>query len=140
MFFTANPERVLATGIQRIGQYRVGAERELMQRQSFLGDFKYANAFDRGRGATEIFVNQRMIEADCFKNLRAAIRHIRRNTHFGHDFHQALANRFGVVVNRVFSRDAQIGGQMFQRLHGQVRMHRFSAIAGQQGEMMRFTH
>jgi len=82
VLFTTHAVRIFATCIECICQYRISAECRFVQAQCFFCYFKYTDTFDVRRSAFEVFLDQRFVEADGFKNLRAAIRHIGRNTHF----------------------------------------------------------
>ena len=138
--FTACSPSVFATRVEHVGQYRVVAEGAGVHANGFFGNFKNADALHTRRCAREVFVNGFAVDADGFKQLRAAVRHVGGHAHLGHDFGQAFANRFDIVVNgfvgRQVARQALVHGS--QRFHGQVRMHRLCAITCQHGEMVHF--
>src|SRR3954447_25408355 len=55
MLFATHAECILAAGIERAVQYRVFAERGLVDADRFFRDFEHADAFDIRRRAGEIF-------------------------------------------------------------------------------------
>jgi hypothetical protein len=138
--FAAHAVGVFAAGVEVVFQHRIVAEGQVVQAQRFLGHFEHADAFDVGRGALEVFVDQRLVQADRFEDLRAAVGHIGRDAHLGHHLHQALADRLGVVVHRLLAGHvARHAVRHFdQGFHGQVRVDGFGAVAGQQGEVVGF--
>ena len=111
-----------------------------MHAQSFFGNFKNADTLNTCRCAGEVFVHGFCVDADGFKQLRTAIRHVGADTHFGHDLGQAFAHRFDVVVDGFVGR--QIARQLFvQRLqcfHGKVRMNGFCTVTCQHRKVMHF--
>ena len=111
VLFTASTPCVFTAGIEHGGQNGVVAKSSLVHAQSFFGNFKNADALNTGRCAGEVFVHGFSVDADGFKQLRAAIRHVGAHAHFGHDLGQAFAHRFDVVVDGFVSR--QITWQLF---------------------------
>ena len=141
MLFTAHAPGVFATSVQTVGQHRVVAKRGLVHADAFFGNLKNTDAFDLARCAGEVLVDRLAVQADRFKQLRAAVTHVGADTHFRHDFRQALADGFDVVVNGFVS--AQITRQIFmnslQRFHSEVGMNRLSTITRQHRKVMYFT-
>ncbi len=135
MVFAANAVGVLAAGIQGVFQHRIVAEGRPVLAQRLFGDFKNANALNIAGGTRKVLVDQGRAEPDGFKDLRAGVRHIGRNAHFGHDFIQALADRLDVVLGGFFRVVER--GQGFKR---QVRVNRFGAVTAQQGHMVHLAH
>ena len=137
VFTTAAPG-VFAARIEHGGQHRVVAECGLVHANGFFGDVKNANALDTAGGAGEVLGNGFGVQTNGFEQLGTAVRHVGGHAHLGHDFGQAFANRFDVVVNGFVGR--QIAGQLGmhggQRLHRQIRVHGFCAITGQHGEVV----
>ena len=74
--FTPHTVCILATGIKGIDQDRIIAEGQMVEAQRFFGNLKHTNAFDIRRSALEVLIDERFIQANRFKNLRAAIRHV----------------------------------------------------------------
>ena len=140
MGFATGTPGVLAAGFQHGFQQRVGAESGHVVADGFFGNLKDANAFHTAGGAAEVLVHGGCVQAHGFKQLRAAVRHVRRHTHLGHDLGQALANRLHVVVDGFIGR--KIGPQFLVHLgqcfHGQVRVHGFCAIACQHRKVVDF--
>src|SRR5450830_1198016 len=137
--FAAHAVGVFATGVQAFGQHGVLAEGQVMQAHGFFRHFKEANAFHVRRGALEVLVDHRLVQADRLEDLGAAVGHIGRNAHLRHHLQQALADGFREVVDGLFRRDVvrQRVGQFGQGFHRQVRVHGFGTVAGQQREVVR---
>ena len=141
MVFTTDTESVFTTGIQRVRQHRIIAVSEFVQAQCFVCYFKQADTFNIRCRTTEVFIDQRAVQADCFKNLRTTVRHVCRNTHFRHHLHQAFTDCLGVVIN-YFLRiriTRQFGCHGSQCFHHQIRMHRFRTVTCEQCEVVGFT-
>ena len=122
------------------GEHRVVAERGAVQADRFFGDLEHADAADLAtRCRVKYLLDQRLVEADRFENLRAAVRHVGRNAHLRHDLRQALADRLDVVVDRLLGR--QVARQAVVPAAPSVSsarygMHGFRAVAGEQREVM----
>ena len=99
MLFTTGAESVFAAGIKHGGQHRIVGKRFFMQANGFFGNFKDTNAFNIGRRASEILLDEIFLQANRFENLRTGIRHVGGNAHFGHDLVQPFADRLDVVIN-----------------------------------------
>ena len=104
VLFAAHAKRVFTTGIERMRQYRIAAVSLLMQTQRLFCYFDDADAFNIGCSAFEIFVDKRLIQADRFENLRAAVRHVSRYAHFRHHLQQTLGERFLEILDGFFRR------------------------------------
>ena len=104
MVFAAAAPSVFAARVQHGGQDGVVAEGRLVHADGFLSDLENTNALHTRGRASEVFVHRLGVDANRFKQLRAAVRHIGRHAHLGHDFGQAFANRLHIVVNRFVSR------------------------------------
>ena len=90
----------------------------------FFGDDVDADAFNLGRGPGEILVDDRVIEADGFKDLRAAIALDGRNPHLGHGLHDALGDGLQVVLDRLLVVDVlenALANHVVERLERQIR-------------------
>ena len=139
--FATGAPCVLAAGVEHGGQHGVVAEGTGVHADGFFGDLKNTDAFDTAGGAREVLGDGGCVQANRFKQLRTAVRHIGGHAHLGHDFRQAFANRFHIVVNGFVGR--QIAGQLGvhggQRLHRQIRMHGFSAVTGQHRKVVHLT-
>ena len=110
----------------------------LVHAERLLGDLEHADAADLGGGAAEVLVDERLLEADGLEQLGAAVGHVGRHAHLGHDLRQPLADRLDVVVDRLVGRQLarQVLVQRGQRLQREVRVHGLGAIAGQHGEVV----
>ena len=86
VFLTTRAPGVFATGIQCIGQHRVGAERSAVHADGFFGNLKNADTFDPARGAGEVLVHGLTGQTDRLEQLRTAVAHVGRHAHLGHDF------------------------------------------------------
>ncbi len=141
VFFTTGTPGVFTTRIQSTCQHGVWAECSLVYTNGFLGHLEYANAFHLGGGACKVGIDKCLVQTHGFENLRAGVAHVGRNAHLGHHFHQALAHRLDVVVHGFFR--AQVARQTFAHVsngfHGQVGVHCFSTVTGQQSKMVGFT-
>ena len=113
VLFAADAECVFATGVERIGQHRVGAERLAVQAYFLLGHFEQADALDIGRGAGEILVDQFARQAHRLENLRAGVGHVGGNPHLGHDFQQSLADRLDEIPDGLAAVDAAATGPAY---------------------------
>ncbi len=135
VLFTANAEGIFAAGFQVVRQDRVVAEGGFVNAQRFFGHFKNADAFNVAGRAQEVFVDQCRAKTDGFKDLRATVRHVGGDTHFGHDLVQAFAHGFDVVLD---------GGvavvQSCQGFQRQVGVNGFGAVTGQTGYMVHFAY
>ncbi len=138
VLFAARAPCVFAAHIQPMRQQWVAAQRGFVHPDGFFGNFKHANALDAAGGAGEVFGHGGAVDANRLKQLRAAVAHVGADTHLGHDFGQALANRLDVIANRLVRR--QRAGQALvhgrQRLQRQVGVNRFSAITRQHGKVV----
>ena len=136
--FAAHAVGILAARVERLGQQGVLAKGQLVQAQRFFRHFEHADAFHARGRAAEVFVDQGLVQAHRFENLRAAVGHVGGDAHLRHHLQQALADGLGVVINRLFGGHvlAQAGGQFGQGFHGQIRVDGLGAKAGQQGEMV----
>ena len=64
----------------------------------FAGEHVEADALDARGGAGEVVVDERLIEADGFKDLRAAIALQRADAHLGEGLEQALVDGLDEVL------------------------------------------
>ena len=139
VFLATRAILVFAACIERVTEHRVVSECELMHAKGFVGDLEQADALNVARGAGEIFVYQRVGEADRFEDLRTAVGLIGRNAHLRHHLVEALADRLDKVHRPVARRQLREPlVQMLHRFQRQVRMDRFGAVAGEQRKMMNF--
>ena len=110
-----------------------------MLHPGFASQYVQAHAFDTRSGSGEVFLHHRMVQADGFEHLGAAIALERGNPHLAGDLEQSLIDGLDVILERLFERDAlrEIASlrKIFQRLDGQVRIDGARAIAHQQREM-----
>ena len=138
MLLAARPPGIFATGVERVGQHRVGAECGAVHANGLFGNLEYAYAFHPAGRASEILVHGLAGQANRFKQLRAAVAHIGRHAHLGHDLGQAFANRLDVVVNRLVGTQvaAEVLVEVHQGFHRQVRVYRFSPKTCEHGEMV----
>ena len=138
VLFAAHPPGVFAAGVEHRLEHRVVAERGAVHPDRLLGDGEDADAADLARGAAEILVDQRLLEADRLEQLRAAVRHVGRDAHLRHDLRQTLADRLDVVVGRLVAAEIarQVLAQVEQRLEREVGMDRLGAVAGEHREVM----
>mmetsp|Transcript_20954 Transcript_20954/g.80705 ORF Transcript_20954/g.80705 Transcript_20954/m.80705 type:complete len:801 (-) Transcript_20954:283-2685(-) len=138
VFLAAHAPGVLAAGFEHVFEEGVVAEGRLVHADGFFGHLEHADAAHlRGRAA-EVLLDKVRLQADGLEDLRAAVGHIGRDAHLGHDLRQALAHGLDVVVARLLRR--QLGRQLvlhrFQRFERQVGVNGFGAITGQHGEVV----
>ena len=134
VLFAAHAPGVFAAGVEHAGQHRVVAEGGLVHAHRFLGDLEHADALDPAGGAGEVLVDGVAVQADGLEQLRAAVAHVGRHAHLGHDLRQALADRLDVVVDRLVGATGRPAGRLCmrdQRFHRQVGVHGLGAVAGQ---------
>ena len=101
MIFAVVAPLILAAGVERRPLTCRSRERVVMARQRFLGDDIQADAFDARRRPGEIIVDDLAVEADGFKNLRAAIALDGRDAHLGHRFDDALDRGLDEFLHRL---------------------------------------
>ena len=140
VLFTTCTPCVFTAGIEHGGQHRVVAKCCFVHAQSFFCNFKNADALNTGGRAGEILVHSFRVDADGFKQLRTAIRHVGAHAHLGHDLGQAFAHRLHIVVDGFVGRQItwQLFVQSLQCFHGQVGVNSFCAITRQHREVMHF--
>ena len=140
MFLAAHAPRVLAAGIQHIRQHRIGAEGRAVYAYGFLGHAEHADAFHVRRGAGEVFIHQHLGQTHRLKYLRAGVRHVGGDTHFGHHLAQALAHGLDEILDGFLAIHARaeraLVGEIQQRFQRQIRMNSLRTVAAQQGEVM----
>ena len=74
------------------------SESGIVQGDGVSGDFFQTDASDAGCLCAEIASQQFLADPYGFKNLRAPIGTDRRDTHLAHDFKQALADGFDIIL------------------------------------------
>ena len=137
--FAVAPPLILPAGIQRCAVDGAGRKRVPVPQADFFGYDVDAHALNLGRGPGEILVDDRVVEADGFKNLRAAIALDGRNPHLGHGFHDAFGDGLQIVLDRLFVFDVlenALANHVVQRLERQIRIDRARAVADQQRKVM----
>ena len=139
VLFAADAVGVFAAGVQHVRQHRCIAKGVAVQAQRLFSHLEDADAAHVGCRALEVLVDQFARQADRFEDLRAGVRHVRRDAHLGHYLVQALADRLGEVVDGLLGRQTQTRREFGQRFHCQVRVHGFCTVAGQQCEVVHFT-
>ena len=111
-----------------------------MGANGFFGHTEQADTLHIRSGAGEVFVHQHLGQAHCFKNLRAGVRHVSGNAHFGHHFAQAFAHGFYEILYGFLAVDIRteqfLIGHVQQRFQRQIRVHGFSTIAAEQRKVM----
>src|SRR5690606_3413715 len=133
VFFAPHPESVIASGVQRVFQYRIVAEGGPVNAQCLFGNFEYADTFDVAGCAGEILFNQGGIQADGLKNLGTCVRHVGRDAHLGHYFVEPFADGLDVVLDGLVALWQR--GQCFERKIG---VDGLGSVTAEQGEVMYF--
>ncbi len=114
-------------------------ERVAMTLQNFLGEDIQPNPFDARRCPGEIPVHHLAVQADGFKNLRAAITLDGRDAHFGHRLDHALHSGLDVFLDGglVVEVDQQaLADHVVKRLKRHVRIDGAATVADEQREVM----
>ena len=139
LFATGTPG-VFAARVQHGGQHGVVTKGRQVVADGFLGDFKHTDAFHAAGGAGEVFLHRGTVQAHGFEQLGAAVGHVGRHAHLGHDLGQALADGLHIVVDGLVGR--QIAGQVLVHVHQgfqrQIGVHGFGTVACQHGEVVHF--
>ena len=104
MLFAADAILILASGVKRVPQYGVVAERGLMQAERFVRDLEQADPLNVARGPREVLLDERGVQSNRLEDLRPAIGLIGRDAHLGHDLVQAFADRLDVALRRFLRR------------------------------------
>ena len=73
-----------------------------------FGQLVESDAADAGGGTGEVFVDDILIQADGFEQLRATVAHDGGDAHLGHDLEHAGGQRVGQVLHRSFGIDVEI--------------------------------
>ena len=94
-----------------------------------------ADAFDARGRAGEVLLDQRLVQADGFEHLRAAIALQRGDAHLGKSLQQALVDGLDEVVQRFRLDASPVAPGLVDGFERQVGVHRAGAIADQQGEV-----
>ena len=98
MLLAAQAQRIHAADVEHRLVDRAVAIGRGVAAHRLLGDLGKADALDRGRGAGEIFLDERRRQADRVEDLRAAIALVGRDAHLGHHLEDALADRLDVIL------------------------------------------
>ena len=119
--------------------FRRGLQGKPVPQQGFPRQHIQAHALDAGGRAREVALHHRLVQADGFENLRAAVTLQGGDPHFGKDFQQPLVDGLDVVlqgfVRSVFRREQAFGAQVSQRFKGEIGIDGAGAIPEQQREM-----
>ena len=102
LVFAAGAQVAVRTGgpLRRVGHTVTNGD--------LFGQFVESDAADAGGGAGEVFVDDVLVQADGFEQLRATVAHDGGNAHLGHDLEHASGQRVGQVLHRGFSIDVEI--------------------------------
>ena len=137
----ANTVGIFTANFERCTINRRVAERVPMAAHAFLGDFRQARTLDCCRGAKEKLVDKHLLQANCVKNLRAAIALIGGNAHLGHHLQQALIYRLDEALHHFISVNllGKLRPHCVQRFKCQIGVDRLRTIAREAGKVMHFT-
>ena len=138
VLFAADAEGVFTTGIEHVGEHRIGRERFLMQADRLLGHLEEADPLDVGRRAGEVLLDEILFQTDGLEDLGAGVGHVGGDAHLGHDLAQTLADRLDVVLDELVGLLGIPFGQPLDSFEGQVRVNRLGAVTTEQREVMRF--
>ena len=134
---------VIAAG----AQIAVGTARPLVRVRHtvpdchFFGDFVKSRSPDTRSGAGEVFVDDFLVQADGFEQLRASVAHDRGDTHLAHDLEHAGGQRMHEVLDGRLGIDLEIAVacQLLDRFEGEVRVHACGAVCDKERDMVDFT-
>ncbi len=114
----------------------------MMPRCNFCRDLVDADSADAGRRVGEVRVDEFLVQANRFEDLRSAIAFQRRNSHLRHDFEHALGHGLVVVLDGrdVIDASEQVSpDHVVESFKRQIRIDGGSPVPDQQAEMMHFT-
>ena len=102
LVFAAGAQVAVRTGgpLRRVG--------DAVTNGDLFGQLVESDAADAGGGTGEVFVDDVLIQADGFEQLRATVAHDGGNAHLGHDLEHASGQRVGQVLHRGFGIDVEI--------------------------------
>ncbi len=117
----------------------------------FALDLGQADAADARRGVGEVLVDEGLVEADGFEDLRAAIGLDRGDAHLGHHLHETLVHGLDEITHRrlvqrlvalaaldgLLLQDALLD-EVVEGLECEVGVHGVGAITDQRREMVHF--
>ena len=138
MLFAAIAPLILAARFE-FGIDRHRRERAPMPREGLLGDDFDSNALDARRRAGEILVHHVAVDADGFKNLRAAITLHRGDAHLGHRLDDAFDRSLDELLHRrlvVGVLQHVLRDEIINRVVGEIGIDRARAVADEQCEVM----
>ena len=110
MILAAHAVLIAAADLQLGIGFRQRLESVVVLHLGFARQHIQADAFDARRGAGEISLDQRFVQADGFEHLRAAIALQRGDAHLREDLQQSFVDGLLVILQRRFKGDA--GGQI----------------------------
>ncbi len=142
MEFTVATPLVLAAFVEeRRADFARGVG-AVMVAEGLAGDFVEADAADAAGGLLEVFVDERLVQADRLEDLRAAVALDRTDAHLGHHFDDALLDRLPIFVNGLgvidIGLDDALLDHLVEGLEGDIGVDRARAVAEQEGEMVDF--
>ena len=131
VIFAVDAKLIGAADVQLGFRFRGGAERVRVLGLGFARQNIQAHAFDARSGSREVPVDQVLVQADGFEDLRAAIALQRRDAHLREDLEQPLVDGLLVVLERrgEVHRQQPFLRHVLQRFDGQVGIDRARAIA-----------
>ena len=113
-----------------------GLEGEFVLHAGFARQNVEPDAFDPRRRTGEVSLDEFLVEADGFEDLRAAIALQRGDAHLGEDLQQALVDGLDVVIERLFGSDAvgQLAAQahVLEGLDGEIGIDGAGSVADEQ--------
>ena len=108
----------------------------------FFGNDTESNPAKATRGAGKVLIDNGLIETDGFKDLCSGVRSDRRNSHFGHDFQNALACSFRKVhvrLTRTDSFEESVRNHVIDRVQCKIRVNSCCSKSDEQRNMMNFS-
>ena len=132
VIFAVAPPLIFAARVQLVDACRLTAERALVAKARFLRDDVDPHAADARRRVREEAVDELLVQADGFEDLRTAVARKRRDAHLGHDLEDALVERLHVMIDRVLARDAgnePVRDHVVDRLEREIWIHHAGAVA-----------
>ena len=129
---------VLAAGVEQMAVDRAVRERALVPEQDFLRNDLDPHAFNARGRAREVLVNERLLQADGFKNLRAPIALDGGDAHLREHLHDALHRGLevilagGLVINARQEPQKPLPQHVVEGLEGEVGVDGAAAIADEE--------
>jgi hypothetical protein len=139
VMLAAPPPLILAARLEVAVEVGGDLERVVVAELRLAREHVQADALNARRGPREVALDQIGVEADGLEDLRAPVALERRDPHLGHHLEDALVDGLAVVLDRLVAVDAlddALGGEVAERLVGEVGIHGGGAVAEEEAEVL----